>query len=171
MREKQNVRYYADCYDILRTAVDETLNYIQSTKDSPENKSKWMIQMADRLGGIFLGKDEKYDRDPDWNVAGKVDEFVHTYFPFDTDVPTDRMRMFFMLFLRNVFDITNLADNPDILDEQWQSAMLDLYRETASVLIGIPIDADENTASTPVQESVGLSGRQKAMLERWKDYP
>jgi hypothetical protein len=84
----------------------------------------------------------------------------------------ERMRMFFMLFLKNVFDVTNLASQPGILDEQWQSALSNLYRETASVLIGIPIDADlEEAVASDVKESVALSGRQRAMLDRWKDYP
>lgn len=170
--EKQNVRFYDDCYEILRTAVDETLNYIQSTSDNESRKSEWMKKLAGKLAGIFLGSDSKFDRDPDWNKPGKIDEFVHTYFPFATENPKERMVMFFMVFLKNVFEIVNVASRPEVLEEQWQSAMSNLYRETASVLIGIPIDVDlEESVASDVKESVALSGRQRAMLDRWKDYP
>jgi hypothetical protein len=59
------------------------------------------------------------------------------------------------------FVITEQNDDGD-----WELAELEPEAELQQleVLLGKP-------ASTEVQESNELSGRQKAMLERWKDYP
>jgi hypothetical protein len=170
---KENLGNYDTVVQILRTAVDEFLNYLGTTLDDEESRAKWMMGMCSELADIFLGKTNKYDAVEVWNAAGKIDAYLAELFPLGTTDPKERMQWVFVVFFSKIKELNDFAATPGVLSEQWQKSGAELFREFAMMLLGIPtvFAEDEESTSTTVQESVGLSGRQKAMLERWKDYP
>lgn len=172
---KENLGNYNTVIQILRTAVDEFFFYLGTTKDDDEARAKWMENMCSTLADIFLGKTDKYDAVEIWNVPGKVDAYLAGLFPLPATDPKERMQWFFLVFFSRIKELHDFAATPGVLKEQWQKSGAELFKEFTMMLLGIPTQTSDDILkepeSTPVQESVGLSGRQKAMLERWKDYP
>lgn len=173
MQDRPFLREYDVVYGILRTFADEFLHYLGSTSDDLGARAAWIRDLCERSADIFLGKNETYQPDDLWNEPGQIDEYLATIMPFPTADAKERMRTFFIVFASKLKDLVDFSNTPGVLDEQWQQSGALMYREFAMMLLGIPtVFAEEEEATpTPVQESVGLSGRQKAMLERWKDYP
>lgn len=173
MEQKPFLRDYETVSMFLRTFADELFYYLENTKDSVESKVNWIRDLCRRSADVFLGRTKDYRSDYLWNEPGGIDAYLSTIMPFPSENPDERMRTFFLVFADKLNDLVKVANTPGILDEQWQQSGALMYREFAMMLLGIPtVFAEEEEATpTPVQESVGLSGRQKAMLERWKDYP
>ncbi len=170
---KENLGNHDTVVQILRTAVDEFLNYLGTTVDDEESRGKWMMGMCSALADIFLGKTDKYDSSEVWNAPGRIDAYLAELFPFPTTDPKERMQWVFVVFFTKVKELNDFASTPGVLSEQWQKSGAELFREFAMMLLGVPtvFAEEEEPTATMVQESVGLSGRQRAMLERWKDYP
>lgn len=172
MESKQNLANYDSVSEILRTAVDEYLYYLSTTKDDPDRRAAWMTEMIGKLADLFLSGSKDYEPDESWNKPGAIDAYLAEIFPFPSEDPKERMRTFFLVFFDKVSELVKLSNTPGILDEQWQEGGRLLFQEFAMMLIGMPVGSEgEERESVPVRESVALSGRQKAMLERWKDYP
>lgn len=173
MEQKPFLREYDTVYGILRTFADEFLHYIENTTDGLEERAAWIRGLCEKSADIFLGKNKAYRPDSLWNEPGYIDEYLATIMPFPTKDANERMRTFFIVFATKLKELLEFSNTPGVLDEQWQESGALMYREFAMMLLGIPTVFNEEEEATPttVQESVGLSGRQKAMLERWKDYP
>jgi hypothetical protein len=172
MKQKQNLGNYESVCGILRTAVDEFLFYLSSTKDDPNKRAEWILQMIGKLSDLFLSGSQDYDPVDIWNKPGAIDAYLAEIFPFPSEDPKERMRTFFLMFFDKIVELNRLASTSGILDEQWQEGGRLVFQEFAMLLIGIPVGSEvEKRESIQVRESVALSGRQKAMMERWKDYP
>jgi hypothetical protein len=173
MEQKPFLREYDTVYGILRTFADEFLHYLGNTTDGLEERAAWIRDLCEKSADIFLGKNKAYRPDSLWNEPGYVDAYLATIMPFPTENAHERMRTFFVVFASKIKEMVEVSNIPGMLDEQWQESGALMYREFAMMLLGIPTEfaEDEEPTPTTVQESVGLSGRQRAMLERWKDYP
>lgn len=173
MKTKPFLRDYETVSMFLRTFADELLRYLENTKDSLEARVNWISDLCGRSAAVFLGKTKDYRSDYLWNEPGGIDAYLSTIMPFPSENPDDRMRTFFLVFADKLNDLVKLANTPGVLDEQWKESGALMYREFAMMLLGIPTVFNDEEEAKPmtVQESVGLSGRQRAMLERWKDYP
>jgi hypothetical protein len=172
---KENLGNYDTVVQILRTAVDEFFTYLGTTKDDPEARAAWMTKMCSTLGDLFLDGSKQYEAVEVWNAPGKIDAYLADLYPFPTTDPKERMRWFFVVFFNEINELHAFASTPGVLDEQWKPSGARLFQRFAMMLLGIPLDesadATEESSTVEVQESVKLSGRQRAMLENWKDYP
>jgi hypothetical protein len=151
--------------------VDEYLFYFGSTEDDVEKRAAWLSEMIGKLADIFLHGSKRYEPLEVWNKPGVIDEYLAEIFPFPSKDPMLRMKTVFLVFFERINNLVETAAKPGVLEEQWQPAWALLLQEFAMMLIGMPIVEPAEPSAVQVQESVVLSGRQKALLERWKDYP
>lgn len=170
---KENLGNYDTVVQILRTAVDEFLTYLGTTKDDEEARAAWMTKMCSKLGDLFLGRSDQYEAVEVWNAPGLIDAYLASLYPFPTEDPKERMRWFFVVFFTEINELNNFAATPGVLNEQWKPSGARLFQRFAMMLLGIPTAESTDAENEPVevQESTGLSGRQKAILEGWKGYP
>lgn len=160
-------------FEVLQTAADELLMHVQDERNRGTDLNGWMISLSSKVADVFLGKNKNYEGDPMWNVPGKIDEWIVSQLPMGVTDPKERIQMLILQFFSDLFDIANFANTPGVLPEQWKQSWTDCFIQYCMLLMGVP-ELDDAVGSYGVAKEIPesrLSGRQKQLLERWKDYP
>ena len=174
MAKKLSLTNYDDVYYVLQTFADELFVSMRDESKSDDSKAEFMVDLSSKTADIFLGKSKEYQSNSDWNAPGKIDAHLAEIMPFPNENAKQRLTVFFFVFAEKLMEINAVAATPGIISEQWKQSASMMYQEFALMLLGIPLNTIENTeegVAADVKESVALSGRQRAMLDRWKDYP
>lgn len=117
------------CHDAMRLSG--------SAADVPDPAAA-IEKSARACARVFLGMDRRYVPVPKWNAAnGGIVPFLKTWCGCDDEDPEDAVTHAALVMVSELFDVADLADQPGVLDEDWQCQVTEIIERYAKLFQGM----------------------------------